>query len=102
MQPKEQIIKEIENLPEPLQREALDFILFLKARYSESEVPVEDKKRTLASPKVFAVEATQPSQEQTEPNPAPSKPIRPHKQGKPKGLIVVPNNPRQNFQDYMD
>ena len=102
MQPKEQIIKEIEDLPEPLQREALDFILFLKARYSESDVPAEDKKIALASPKSPVAEAPKPSQEQTEPKPAPRKPIRPRKQGKPKGLIVVPKNPSQNFQDYMD
>ena len=51
----------------------------------------------------LARSATMPNfKSETEPKPAPRKPIRPRKQGKPKGLIVVPKNPSQNFQDYMD
>ena len=93
MQPKEQIIQEVENLPEPLLRETLDFILFLKARYSEADVPPEDEKILLTSP--------QTQQEQTKPKP--TKPIRPSKLGAPRRQIVMPSNaPRPDFQDYMD
>ncbi|MEB3275298.1 MAG: hypothetical protein VKJ85_16080 [Prochlorothrix sp.] len=35
MTPKEQILQEIEQVPDSLLTETLDFLLFLKARYAE-------------------------------------------------------------------
>lgn len=49
MTPKEQLIQEVEAFPESLLAEALDFVLFLKARYIDTEVTTEEQDTILAS-----------------------------------------------------
>jgi hypothetical protein len=40
---KEQLLQEIEQTPETLVPQLLDFLLFLKERYSEDEITEEEK-----------------------------------------------------------
>ena len=46
---KEQLIQEVEAFPDALLAEALDFVLFLKTRYIDTEVTTEEQETILAS-----------------------------------------------------
>jgi hypothetical protein len=46
---KEQLIQEVESFPDALLAEALDFVLFLKTRYIDTEITTEELDTILAS-----------------------------------------------------
>lgn len=46
---KEQLIQEVEAFPDALLAEALDFVLFLKTRYIDTEITTEEQDTILAS-----------------------------------------------------
>ncbi len=46
---KEQLIQEVESFPDALLAEALDFVLFLKTRYLDTEIPPEEQDTILDS-----------------------------------------------------
>jgi hypothetical protein len=46
---KEQLIQEVESFPDVLLAEALDFVLFLKTRYIDTEITTEEQDTILAS-----------------------------------------------------
>ena len=46
---KEKLIQEIEQVPDPLISQVLDFLLFIKDRYIEEEVTEEEHANILAS-----------------------------------------------------
>ncbi|TYQ26144.1 DUF2281 domain-containing protein [Pseudanabaena sp. UWO311] len=46
---KEQLIQEVELFPDALLAEALDFVLFLKTRYIDTEITTEEQDTILAS-----------------------------------------------------
>ena len=48
---KEQLIKEIDQIPEPLLSQLLDYALFIKARYAESDIS-ETEKASIAAAKL--------------------------------------------------
>ena len=48
---KEQPIEEIDQIPEPLLSELLDFALFIKARYVENDIS-EEERATIAASKI--------------------------------------------------
>lgn len=48
---KEQLIKEIDQIPEPLLSQLLDYALFIKARYMEDEI-TEEERATIAVSKL--------------------------------------------------
>lgn len=43
MTTKEKLIQELENLPDSLLLETLDFVCFLKAKYTQQNTPTEDQ-----------------------------------------------------------
>lgn len=47
---KEQLIKEIDQIPEPLLSQLLDYALFIKARYRSDEI-TEEERATIAASK---------------------------------------------------
>ena len=49
MNTKEQLIKEIDQIPEPLLSQLLDFALFIKARYLENDISEEEKANITAA-----------------------------------------------------
>ncbi len=49
MNSKEQLIRELENIPEPLIQEVLDFLQFLKAKQSQDAKDLQDAKDALAA-----------------------------------------------------
>ncbi|WP_216349421.1 MULTISPECIES: hypothetical protein [[Limnothrix rosea] IAM M-220] len=49
MTPKEQLIQEVEAFPDDLLAEALDFVLFLKKRYIETDITPEEQETILTS-----------------------------------------------------
>lgn len=49
MTEREQLIQELERTPDILVGEVLDFLLFLKARYIDTEVTTEEQETILAS-----------------------------------------------------
>jgi Protein of unknown function (DUF2281) len=49
MTSKEQLIQELDNLPEPLIVEVLDFLRFLKAKQEEDQEDLTDARTALAS-----------------------------------------------------
>jgi Protein of unknown function (DUF2281) len=51
MTSKEQLIQELDNLPEPLIVEVLDFLRFLKAKRAEDQEDLADARAALASVK---------------------------------------------------
>ena len=46
---KEQLIKEIDQIPEPLLSQLLDYALFIKARYGENEITEEERTNITAA-----------------------------------------------------
>lgn len=48
MTPKEQILQELEQVPDSLLTEILDFLLFLKARYAE-DLPTPEEASQIAA-----------------------------------------------------
>ena len=46
---KEKLIQEVENMPESLLAETLDFVLFLKSRYVEEEETTSEEKENIRS-----------------------------------------------------
>ena len=46
---KERLIKEIDQIPEPLLSQLLDFALFIKARYEENDISEEERASIVAS-----------------------------------------------------
>lgn len=48
---KEQLIKEIDQIPEPLLSQLLDYALFIKARYAEDDI-TEEERATIAVSKL--------------------------------------------------
>ncbi len=46
---KEQLLKEIDQIPEPLLSQLLDFTLFIKARYVEDDISEEERASIAAS-----------------------------------------------------
>ena len=46
---KEQLLEEIEQIPEPLLSQLLDFTLFIKARYVEPDITEEEEASIIAS-----------------------------------------------------
>ena len=46
---KEQLFNEIEQIPEPLLSQLLDFALFIKARYLEPDISEEEQASIIAS-----------------------------------------------------
>ena len=46
---KEQLIKEIDRIPEPLLSQILDYALFIKARYEEDDVTEEERTNIIAA-----------------------------------------------------
>ena len=46
---KEQLIQEVESFPDALLAEALDFVLFLKTRYLDTEITAEEQDTILDS-----------------------------------------------------
>ena len=46
---KEQLLEEIEQIPEPLLSQLLDFALFIKARYLEPDISKEEQASIIAS-----------------------------------------------------
>ncbi len=46
---KEQLIQEVETFPDTLLAEALDFVLFLKTRYIDSEITIEEQNTILSA-----------------------------------------------------
>ncbi len=46
---KEQLIQEVETFPDTLLAEALDFVLFLKTRYLDSEITTEVQNTILSA-----------------------------------------------------
>ena len=49
MNSKEQLIKELDNVPEPLIQEVLDFLFFLKAKQDIDTKDLQDASAALAS-----------------------------------------------------
>ena len=49
MNTKEELIKEIDRIPEPLLSQLLDFALFIKARYLENDLSEEEKANITAA-----------------------------------------------------
>ena len=50
---KKQLLKEIEQIPDPLVSQLLDFVLFIKGRYMENEEDIsEEEKATIAASKL--------------------------------------------------
>ena len=52
MNSKEQLIKELDNVPEPLIQEVLDFLFFLKAKQDRDAKDVQDAHAVLATVEV--------------------------------------------------
>jgi hypothetical protein len=50
---KEQLIHEIEQTPDTLLNEILDFLLFIKERHSEEEITVEEQANIIASESAY-------------------------------------------------
>ena len=50
---KEQLIQEVEAFPDALLAEALDFVLFLKTRYIDTEITTEEQDAILASQSAY-------------------------------------------------
>jgi hypothetical protein len=50
---KEQLIQEVETFPDALLAEALDFVLFLKTRYMDTEVTTEEQDTIAASQSAY-------------------------------------------------
>ena len=50
---KELLIQEVETFPDALLAEALDFVLFLKNRYINTEVSTEEQNTILASQSAY-------------------------------------------------
>ncbi len=50
---KEQLIQEVETFPDALLSEALDFVLFLKTRYLDTEITTEEQDTILASQSAY-------------------------------------------------
>ncbi len=50
---KEQLIQEVETFPDALLSEALDFVLFLKTRYLDTEITTEEQDKILASQSAY-------------------------------------------------
>jgi hypothetical protein len=50
---KEQLIQEVETFPDALLAEALDFVLFLKNRYMDTEVTTEEQDTIAASQSAY-------------------------------------------------
>ena len=46
---KEQLIEEIEQIPEPLLSQLLDFALFIKKRYAEDDISLEEQDSIIAA-----------------------------------------------------
>lgn len=46
---KEQLIKEIDQIPEPLLAQLLDYALFIKARYAEDDISEAERASITAS-----------------------------------------------------
>ena len=46
---KEQLIKEIDRIPEPLLSQLLDYALFIKARYAEDDITEEERANIAAT-----------------------------------------------------
>ena len=49
MNSKEQLIKELDNVPEPLIQEVLDFLFFLKAKQDRDTEDLQDARAVLAT-----------------------------------------------------
>ena len=49
MNSKEQLIKELENVPEPVIQEVLDFLFFLKAKQEQDAKDLQDAHAALAT-----------------------------------------------------
>ena len=50
---KEQLLQEIEQAPEPLVSQLLDFLLFIKERHIEEEITEEEQANIIASLKDY-------------------------------------------------
>lgn len=50
---KEQLIQEVETFPDTLLAEALDFVLFLKTRYLDSEITTEEQDTILSAQSAY-------------------------------------------------
>jgi hypothetical protein len=50
---KEQLLQEIEQAPDPLVSQLLDFLLFIKERHIEEEITSEEKANIIASLKDY-------------------------------------------------
>ena len=46
---KEQLLEEIDRMPEPLLSQLLDFTLFIKKRYAEDDISQEEQDNIVAS-----------------------------------------------------
>lgn len=53
---KQQLIEEIEEIPEPLISQLLDYVLFLKGRYVEEDISKEEEINILQSLKDYEAE----------------------------------------------
>ena len=52
---KEQLIQEVETFPDALLAEALDFVLFLKTRYIDTEITTEEQDMIVASQAAYEI-----------------------------------------------
>ena len=52
---KEQLIKEIDQIPEPLLSQLLDYALFIKTRYRSDDITEEEKASIAASKLAYEV-----------------------------------------------
>ncbi|TYQ29269.1 DUF2281 domain-containing protein [Pseudanabaena sp. UWO310] len=50
---KEQLLQEVEAFPDALLAEALDFVLFLKTRYIDTEITAEEQEAIAASQSAY-------------------------------------------------
>ena len=50
---KEQLLQEVETFPDALLAEALDFVLFLKTRYIDTEITTEEQDAIAASQSAY-------------------------------------------------